>query len=250
MKIIKIPHINALGKTKGCEEAPDIICQNLKLKNLSTEVKINKNNLEESNHNIYAAAEKAFKTNERTIFLGGDHSISYATVKAFFESYRNAGLVVFDAHIDCMHNFKPPTHEDWLRVLLEEKFVNSENVILIGTRKIYKEEKDFLKKQRLKIVKPNKLSKHKLLEIFDFAKKHDSIYISIDIDVLDPKVANAVAYPVKNGVKLDKFMYLLNKITKLKNFKALDLVEYIPKRDKNKITLKAILKIVNTIKTT
>ena len=59
-----------------------------------TEVDIDKNNLEESMNNIKKFSKQLFVRKEKAVFLGGDHSISYSTAKAFFDSEKDGFLIV------------------------------------------------------------------------------------------------------------------------------------------------------------
>jgi len=58
------------------------------------------------------------------------------------------------------------------------------------------------------------------------------VYISIDVDVLDPAFAPAVNYPEQDGLSSKDFFYLLEKIFSLSKLKALDIVEIVPEKDK------------------
>jgi len=131
MYIVKVPGINGLGKTKGCEKAPNVVLEALKeihsnengkpidsrLLDLE-EIHLENSNLELTNNLIYKNSFKMFETQPRTVFVGGDHSISYSLTRGFFDSCQNLGkepcLIVFDAHADCMIPMKEPTHEEWL----------------------------------------------------------------------------------------------------------------------------------------
>ena len=147
MFIVKVPGINGLGKTKGCEKVPDAILDSLKdihsneqgipvdvnLFDLE-EIHLDNSNLESSNEALYKNSFEIFKTRPKTVFLGGDHSVSYPIVRAFLDNVQSSGkepcLIVFDAHPDCMKPMKEPTHEEWLRALVEEGFP-SENILLV-----------------------------------------------------------------------------------------------------------------------
>ena len=119
MIITNVPAINGLGKTKGCENAYSHILGNLKdiyanesgkvVEFKRAEIRIDKLDAEATNSNILKKANEFFKR-DFSLFLGGDHSISYPIFKAFSKFYNNACLIVFDAHADCMHNIHPPTH--------------------------------------------------------------------------------------------------------------------------------------------
>lgn len=227
MLIVKVPYVNGLGKTKGCERAPDILTKN------AEEIKVDNCNVKESIDGIYKEACQILKKKEKVLFIGGDHSISYPLVKAFAKtSKKKKCLVVFDAHADCMKPMKEPTHEEWLRAIVEEKLMDK--VILIGMRKIEPEEEMFLEKR-----------KEVLINDFDFPNDCE-IYLSIDIDVFDPSIAPATGYLEPNGMNKEKFFSLIEKIKD--KVRAIDLVEINPEKDLNNKTVNLALDIIKKLR--
>src|SRR5208283_1228070 len=102
--IVKIPGINGLKKTNGCEKAGNAILNSLneiysneqgRLINTKfldlEEIHLDNSNLEISNHLIYNNSFEAFQKKSKTIFLGGDHSISYSLTRAFLDCCRDEG---------------------------------------------------------------------------------------------------------------------------------------------------------------
>jgi len=237
--IIKIPRINALGN-KGPEKAGNFILQELKKiypgfgKLDLEEIHVDNSNVEEAEELIYKNCKKEFeKLGEKDfrIFLGGDHSISYPCFKAFKEEFENCFLIVFDAHADCMGFLKEPTHEEWLRGVVEKCGLTGSEVVLIGLRKVESEEKRFLQEKGIKYFS----GEEDLGEIADYVEGKSfgkDIYVSIDVDVLDPAFAPAVNYPEQDGLSSKDFFYLLEKIFSLSKLKALDIVEIVPEKDK------------------
>ena len=190
----------------------------------------------------------------RFFFLGGDHSISYSTAKAFFDYCKDFGkepcLIIFDAHVDCMESVKEPTHEEWLRKLIEKGFP-TENILIIGARNVDKSEIQFMKENKIK-----QISINSILEdidniadtIMEFSNGKD-LYVSIDIDVVDPAFAPAVAYPEVGGLTSRQFLYLIQRIRKVKTLKAVDIVEINSEKDKefNMLTTKLGAKILSEL---
>ncbi|HIE35929.1 MAG TPA: hypothetical protein EYP89_01670, partial [Candidatus Omnitrophica bacterium] len=207
MILVKVPAINGLGKTKGCEKAPDLLCKKHKE---CKEIKVDNENIEEMQESIYNRAKGFFKGDKNVFFLGGDHSISYPIIKAFSESSkRKKCLVVFDAHADCMKPMKEPTHEEWLRAAIEEKLIDK--IFLIGLRKIEPEEKKFLDRiKEARIVSKN--------EKINLPTDHD-LYLSIDIDVFNPEIAPGTGYKEKGGLNEKEFFCLLRELKSFKNLK-------------------------------
>lgn len=275
MFIAKVPGINGLGKTKGCEKAPDKILSTLKEEIFSNEsgkpidsseldleeIHLDNSNLKLTNDLIYRNALDIFKENSKTVFLGGDHSISYSLTKAFLDYYKSSEdepcLIVFDAHPDCMPSLKEPTHEvcslgashkEWLRKLIDYGFP-PKNVLLVGVRNSDKAELDFLNQKRIRMISMNQLLDN--LEdscdiIMEFARAKE-LYVSIDIDVLDPAFASAVAYAEPGGLSSREFLYLIQRINKIKTLRAVDITEINPEKDTDNKTIKLGAKILSEL---
>jgi len=263
MFVVKVPGINGFGKTKGCERAGNEILKTLKEiysneqgKEIDVgkldleEIHLDNDNLELSNKLIYKNAFEMFESQPKTIFLGGDHSVSYSLTRGFFDSCENSGkkpcLFVFDAHPDLMPAMTEPTHEEWLRKLIEDGFP-SENVLLVGIRNSYKDELNFIKEKGIKVISMNNL----LLDIenacdtiMEFSNGKE-LYVSIDIDVIDPVFAPATGYRTEvGGLTSRQFLYLIQRINKIKNLRAVDIVEINPEKDKDNLTIKLGSKIL------
>lgn len=278
MFVVKVPGINGLGKTKGCEKAPNEILSALKniyaneqgkvvdFENLDLEeIHLDNSNLESSNELVYKNSFGCFQTKPKTIFLGGDHSVSYSLTRAFLDYCQNSGkspcLIVFDAHADCMTPMKEPTHEEWLRKLIEGSEQSSnlvrpgvaermdfpaENILLVGVRNYWKDELEFLKEKKIKIITMNQLEED-LQDTCDTIMEFSSgkeLYVSIDIDVIDPGFAPATGYPEPGGLTSRQFIYLIQRINKMKNLRAVDIVEINPEKEEDGLTVKLGAKIL------
>lgn len=269
MLIVKVPGINGLGKTKGCENSGNAIINELKeisanekgkIVNLDfldlEEIHLDNSNAESSNELIYKNSLEFFKTKPKTVFLGGDHSITYSTTKAFLDycksSEKKPCLIVFDAHSDCMEpvNKNIPTHEEWLRAIIEFGFP-PENILLVGIRNSSFEETSFLKNKGIKTILMNQFTEdlHETCDfIMEFSNKKE-LYVSIDIDVIDPSFAPSTGYREPGGFTSREFLYLIQRINKIKNLKAIDIVEINEKidRESNNLTVKLGAKILSEL---
>jgi len=266
-QIIKVPGINGLGKTKGCEKAGNAIIESMKeiysneqgkeidigLLDLE-EIHLDNFNLEEANQLIYENAFDSYNK-ERVIFLGGDHSVSYSLTRAFFDYCQNEGkepcLIVFDAHPDLMEpSSEFPTHEEWLRKLIEDGF-SPENVLLVGVRNSDNEEIKFIKENKIKIISMSQLLmdlENSCDTIMEFSNGRE-LYLSLDIDVADPAFAPSTGYLESGGLTSRQLIYLIQRINKMKNLKAIDIVEINQEKDKEKdnLTVKLGAKILSEL---
>jgi agmatinase len=243
--IIQVPGINGLSNTKGCEKAPQAICNYLNVE--SEKWELDNENLDFQQNQILQKSKQIFlsENSQKIIFIGGDHSISFPIIKSFLKKYSDSLILIFDAHFDLMHPLKNPTHEEWLRALIQEK--PNANILLIGPRKnssnTDKQELDFAKKHKINFIYSDEFNERKQ-EILNLSKGK-KIYLSFDIDVLDNSLISATSYPEKNGLFISQIQEILNLLKE--NIVALDLVEYNPSLDKNKSDLEKISNILKIL---
>jgi arginase family enzyme len=90
--------------------------------------------------------------------------------------------------------------------------------------------------------------------MFDLETKTDSImelskgrdlYVSFDIDFVDPVYAPGTGYREPGGLSSKEFLYIARRISKMKNLKAIDLVEVNPSKDFNDLTLNLAKSLLN-----
>jgi arginase family enzyme len=268
--IVKVPGINGLGNTHGCEKAGNEILKCLKEEIYSNEegkeinfgnleleeIHLDNSNTEKTNKLIYKNAFDIYESKEKTIFLGGDHSISYSLTRAFLDYCQNEVkepcLIVFDAHPDCItlskENKECPNNREWLRELIEKGFP-SKNILLVGVRNSSKEEIEFLKEKNIRVIGMNKLLENieEMCEIImEFSNKKE-LYLSLDIDVVDSSFAVGTGYKEPGGLSSREFIYIIQRLNKIKNLRAVDLVEINPEKDRDNLTVKLGAKIVGEL---
>jgi len=256
MKIIKIPF--SIGEHSGAETAPDKI---LSLTNelffsesgclpLFEQDKVQVSKVfEETKNNIYCKAKEVLKSTIKPLFLGGDHSISVPIVKAFSECYpENPGIIIFDAHPDAKNDFMPEGQEDLLCALVNQKIIKKENIILVGTRNWDKKEIEFIQQNKIKCYPMKEIILEGIHEtsesIMSVAKNFKVLYLSIDIDVLDPAFAPGTGYLEPGGLSTRELLFFIHRIKRMYNLKAMDLVEINPEKDINDMTSKVGAKIL------
>jgi arginase family enzyme len=255
MFIVKIPGING-ENTRGCERAGNAILKYLKKIHTNEkgipiesesldieEIHIDNSNLKLTNKLIYENALEIFETKPKTVFLGGDGSVSYSTLRAF-SAYCNKQrkkpcLIVFDAHADVNTTRKEePGNREWLYRLIEDGFPASD-VLIVGARNISKEELVFLRKKSIKVIDMNQLLED-LHETCDFIMEFSNgkeLYLSVDIDAVDPVFAPATESPEPGGLSGRQIIYLVQRINKIKTLKAADMTEINSEKDNNELTV-------------
>ena len=183
------------------------------------------------------------KKNKQIIILGGEHLITLGSFSCF---PKNTGYVVFDAHYDLRDQYADIklSHAAYLRRLVEKR--GPENIVHVGARAFVKEELAFLKDNKIRTVSDKEIrdgNGPKLLQ--DITSTFDSLYLSIDLDVLDPAFAPGVGNPEAVGITSRE---LYDLVTTLQNKKivAADIVELNPTYD-NGATASISAKMISTI---
>lgn len=233
----------ALGKNKGCELAPkyfaDLFSVTMK------EFLLSKSDVELQQKEIFDQSLNALKLckEPKTIFLGGTHDITFSTFKAFAQLNKDASLLIFDAHSDCDEGLSIPSHEDFVRALIEQKIISPNRVLLFGLRKIYPSEKEFLQTSGVKQIYLKDLKKNPKKawkEFNNFIKESKNLYVSFDVDVLDSAIMKATGYIHKGGLSVVQAKKFL--LPSIKKAKVIDIVEFNPQKLKLKEdrTLKGI----------
>ncbi len=225
--IYGVPGKNNLNASNGVEKAP------FNFVSESNVLKLDLNDVKKQQKQIYDFI-KDLDFGKKNIFIGGDHSISYSLVRGFNEKFSNFKLVVFDAHPDLMKAPYEPSHEEWLRALIDEEIIKKENILLIGIRRnsknIDKKEFDFINEREIQVVYSDEFGS-KIDLILEFVKDND-LYVSFDLDVFDKAIFSATGYPEENGLFKEEVFDLLNKMKNVSNFNGVDIVEYNPVLDK------------------
>ncbi len=243
MKILQAPTSQgSLGKNKGCELAPAAILKALRKKIETEIVAVDPLNIEVTQENIFKAVDKEKGT---CILLGGDHSITQASFQAFCRHYKKPGLLMFDAHPDCTNNFKT-THEDFVHVLISEGILDPQRFAQVGIRAGAPQELAFLKDHNVRVYFMDRIHNIEYLcdEIMEYFRDCDGLYITVDIDVLDPSQAPGTGYLEPAGMTTRELLYFLQRLKTLPQFKMLDIVEVNPEKDVNAITVGTAARIV------
>lgn len=242
MQIIKVPGFST-EKTKGCKNTGNALLKSIKhfqfneegknsdevFLNLE-EIHVNNSSPDAKNTLIYENALEIFDSQDRAIFLGGDHSVTLCLAKAFFFhcklETKAPCLIIFDACADCMGENAKEKNKTWLKELILSDFP-AENILLVGARNFSKDEKEFLKTRRVKTISINSF-------IEDIESACDSVmefssgkmlYVSFDFKSLDPVFMPCASELIPGGFSSRQILYLLGRIKKIKNLKGIDLVE-------------------------
>ena len=179
--------------------------------------------------------------------IGGDHSISYPSIAAAADVFGkgNVGVIHFDAHFDGSQIFGHlASHGTWVKRLIDEGHVLGKNFIQVGLRGYYPDAATF------EWMRENKFRYHTMAEVDkrgwdavvkDVLKEANDgpkyLYISFDIDVIDPAYMSGTGTPEPGGITNRQAFKLLRRLCAESNVIGIDILELAPERDPGYTTI-------------
>jgi len=194
---------------------------------------------------VAGLAEKIVKDGKKPIFIGGDHSITFEVLKGLNKQKKEIKVIYFDAHPDFIcssHNYYGSVVCDASRL----RNVNLRKSVEIGIRAPEKEELLNLKRKKIRVFHPIDIVEKGIANTFNQIKRivgKGNIYLSIDLDVLDPAFAPGVDTPVPGGLTTNQLFYLTKKIAAL-GLIGFDVMELSPAYDIQERTSHLAAKLV------
>jgi len=203
------------------------------------------------------AAELGDRERTHLLAVGGDHSIAYSNMRATFERLgRPAGgmaLLHLDAHLDTVDSVWGERwgHASPFIRAIEEKIIDPKAMLSVGIRGGLNTARDldYANTQGVTIVRSEDLHTPDggaAIEAFRRGVADRPVYVSIDIDVLDPAFAPGTGTPVCGGMSTREAFALLRSMRGL-TIAGADIVEVLPDRDPSGITALAASHIVMEI---
>ncbi|MEM3607835.1 MAG: agmatinase [Candidatus Bathyarchaeia archaeon] len=182
------------------------------------------------------------------ITIGGEHTITKGCIPPLIGG--GGGLLCLDAHLDLRDEFQGTklSHATFMRRIIEE--MGPGNAIFIGARAFSQEELEYASQIGIKIISArtfNSLNVATLKEIVQRGIGGRPLYLSIDLDVIDPSFAPAVGNPEPYGIPPSKLIELLAGISMDNEVVGADLVEVSPEYDDGTTIVLAAKMIVELI---
>jgi len=180
---------------------------------------------------IQKTVQEIIDSNKVPIMIGGEHLVSLAPIKALSKKYDDLHVIHFDAHTDLREDYlgESLSHATVLRRIYDQ--VGDGKINQFCIRSGLKEEFEWAKK-------------HTHLEKFTYNTlescvrrlKNKHVYITIDLDVLDPSVMPGTGTPEPGGIDFHQMLDIINILSKLENVVGMDVVELSPKYDASGIS--------------
>lgn len=217
------------------------------------------------------------------LIFSGDHSNAAGFISGMREAYleKKIGVIWIDAHGDLHSPFTSPSgnmhgmpgaivlgmdnkelqtkklkedvgqHWDKLKKTGAHHItpkIQPDDIVYIGIRDLEKQEWAIINEYNIKHYTPDHIREIGLNKIISSVKKHftgyDAIYVSFDVDSLDPSVSRGTGTPVPDGITVSDAKKLLKAFTHMSNFKALEVTEVNPLLDSENKMANTVVKIL------
>ena len=185
---------------------------------------------------IEGNVEQIYKDGKRVFGIGGEHLVTLPEIKAVAKFHKDLAIVHFDAHTDLREEYLGEEMSHSAVIRHASKIVGPENLKQIGIRSGMKEEWKFMKKHNTLI--------HEYSELDELKGK--KIFVTVDLDCLDPSVMPGTGTPESGGMQFNE---LMGWFEYLKNFDIVgaDVVELAPDYDASGVSTAVATKVIREL---
>lgn len=189
---------------------------------------------------IYKTTQKILKDKKTPLMIGGEHLVTYPVVKALMEKYKELHIIHLDAHTDLRDEFlgMKLSHATVLR----RSYDLGAKIYSFGIRSGDKHEFEWAKEHIY-------LRKFDLETLDEKIKllKDKPVYITIDLDVLDPGVFPGTGTPEPGGIEFKELLHAIDLFHGLNNIVGADIVELNPLLDSTGASTMAAIKALREL---
>lgn len=187
--------------------------------------------------------EKLVEKGAFPVVVGGDHAITFPAVRGM-SKYRPLNIVHFDAHMDYSHDYQGVmfTHGSPIRRCRELPFVG--HISSIGIRTARRTPYEDSQRDGSLIVTTKQFREFGPQGVVDLIPKAENLYITFDIDVMDPAQAPGTGTPEVGGLHYEELRDCVVALAKRENLVGFDIVEVAPPYDSSEITAQVAARLI------
>lgn len=239
--IVPVPFDKTSTWVKGANKGPRAIIEaskNMELYDISslsepyrqgifTHKKIQAKNSLKMITKVYDITKNILNDKKIPIILGGEHSVSLGAITACADYYKDLSLIHLDAHSDCRNEYENSKFNHACVIARAQEKISG--IVSIGIRSMDKSEIANAQKNKIfyahNIIQ-DKMWQNKVIKSI----KNKQVYLSIDLDVLDPSIMPSTGTPEPGGLGWYEVINLIEKIAGCKQVIGFDVVELCPNK--------------------
>jgi arginase len=255
LSVLGIPHDDNSSFMKGASEAPDLIRRELHSEAYSIWSEtgidlgvagrlIDHGNIQfEGDCDPWDLIERkvgdTMESGHPLICLGGDHAITHPIMRAVRRRHPNLTILHIDAHCDIYHAYQgnPRSHASPFARIMEERL--ADRLIQVGIRTVNEQHREQIERFGVEVIEAARWGGALRLDITT------PVYISMDIDGLDPAYAPGVSHREPGGLSTRQVIDLIHTLDQ--PIVAADIVEFNPRCDISNLTAIVAAKLLKEI---
>lgn len=188
---------------------------------------------------IYKTFDQIIRDGKRPLTIGGEHLVSLPIIEAFSKIYPDLCIIHFDAHTDLREDYmgEPLSHASVIRRAWD--ILGDNRIFQFGIRSGTKVEFSWAKSHTY--LQPFNLDS---LEEIIIQLQNRPVYITIDLDVLDPSIFPGTGTPEPGGIDFNTLIFAIKQFTKLNHIVGADVVELSPHYDISGVSTATCCKVI------
>ncbi len=236
--VIPVPYDKTSTWIKGADNGPSAILEasaNMELYDIETDSEIYKSGIYTASPVVESASSEKMmnsvknkvnnyiKKGKFAVVLGGEHSISIGSIKAHVENYNNLCVLQLDAHSDLRDSYNGSKYSHACVMARAREICP---IVQVGIRSIDSSEFKVMNKERVFFAKDIQKNKEWVKGVVRLLS--DKVYLTIDLDVLDPSIMPSTGTPEPGGLLWYDILALLKEVIDKKELVGFDIVELCP----------------------
>jgi len=236
--ILPVPYDETSTWIRGSDKGPEAIMKasvNLEFYDIETGTEAHRKGihtadpvLEKSSpealvDSVYASVLKLLNDSKFPVVVGGNHTVSIGSVRAFSEHFKDLSVLQLDAHTDMRNTYEGSRFN---HACAMARIREKAPAVQTGIRSVSAEEVPFIDESRLFCA--HDLFYDKSLYRKALTKLTQNVYVTIDLDVFDPSIMPSTGTPEPGGPHYYELMHFLRDVAKEKNIVGFDVVELCP----------------------
>jgi len=236
--VIPVPYDGTSTYGKGADKGPEAIldaAENMELYDIETNNEVYKNGIfiaptlfghtspetmvKEVDHEV----SKYIETGKFVTLLGGEHSVSIGSIRAFARKYYDLTVLQLDAHSDLRPEYEGSKCN---HACAMHEASHTTNLVQVGIRSMDASEVEFLRPENLFTsydIRANEYWKEDVINALG-----ENVYITIDLDAFDPSIMPSTGTPEPGGLLWNETLDLLKMVFRNANVVGFDIVELAP----------------------
>lgn len=236
--ILPVPYDGTSTFVKGADKGPQAIIEasdSIEMWDIETQTEVYKKGINTAEpvlenespemmvEAVYNRVSGFLKDGKFVVTIGGEHSVSCGSIKAYSEKYSNLSVLQIDAHADLREEYMGSKYN---HACVMKRAKDWAKIVQVGIRSVATEEKDFIERERVfyahEIFQNNKWIKKAIGELTE------NVYLTIDLDGFDPSFLPSTGTPEPGGMNWWQVIELIDNLVKKRNLVGFDIVELCP----------------------